>query len=190
MMPLLRPPASPQPTSVQFLNVAHGLCGFCVFACLLFGFVETLNLHIAYRRFQGQPYHATAFQVTRPYYQSSAGMHGPDRSVYASGLVEGENEWMDLLDYLGRMPEGQGELDSLVPRGTVIPVYLFTSLRGRMRVQPIGALPPAETNFNAEKGALRRWGIAIAVLGALVFVLVLIRRACIDHAATAMAADA
>jgi hypothetical protein len=175
---------------VPLLTAAIGFCGFCVFACLLFGFVSILNWHIAYRRFHGQPYHETAFQVIRPYYQSSAGMHGPDRSVYARGLVGGDTEWMNLLPYLSRMPQGQAELNGLVPQGTVIPVYLFTHLRGRERVQVIGVLPPAETNYKAEMRALRTWSIALGVLGALVFVLVRIRRACIASSTTSMAADA
>jgi hypothetical protein len=178
MQPLPRQQASPQPISVQLLNVAVVVCGVCVFACLLFGFVMVLNLHVAYRRFQGQPFHATAFQVIRPYYQSSAGMHGPDTQVYAKGLVEGKEEWMNLLPYLRRMPHEQAELDDLAPEGTVIPVYLFSNLRGQTRVQMIGALPPAETNHRAEMLALRKWSFALSVLGALLFVLVRIRRYC------------
>ncbi len=182
--------ASPQPTSVKFLNVAIGLCGFCFFACLLFGFVSFQNSYMTYRRFQGQPYHATTFQVVRPYYQISAGMHGPDIQVYARGLVEGNKEWMDLLPYLKSTPNGQGELNDLVPPGTVIPVYLFPNLRGQRRVQVIGALPPAETNYNAEMLVLRKGSIALAALGALLFVLVLIRRSCAAPATQAMAARA
>jgi len=185
-----RRPPSPQPTSVKLLDVAIGLCGFCFLACLLFCFVAFLNSYMVYRRFQGQPYHATAFQVLRPYYQISAGMHGPDIQVYARGLVEGNKEWMDLLPYLKRTPNGQGELNDLVPQGTVIPVYLFPNLKGRMRVQVIGALPPAETNYNAEMLALRKGSIALAALGALLFVLVLIRRSCAAPATQAMAAGA
>jgi hypothetical protein len=73
---------------------------------------------------QGQPYHATTFQLTRPYYQKSAGMHGPDVAVYASGMVEGKKEWMNLL--LKRAPRDQAELNDSVPPGTVIPVCLFS----------------------------------------------------------------
>ena len=189
MKPFPRRPASPQPMIVQLLSVAIGICGFCFFACLLFGFVAFLNWYNAYQRFAGQPYHATTFEVIRPYYQSSAGMHGPDRQVYASGMVEGKKEWMNLLPYLRRMPNGQDELSELVPQGTVIPVYLFPNLRGQTRVQTIGALPPAETNHNAEMGVLRKGSIALAVLGALIFVLVRIRRSCAGGLPTSATAE-
>jgi hypothetical protein len=46
--------------------------------CLLLGFVSFINAHNAFKRVQGQSYHATTFQVTLPYYQKSTGMHGPD----------------------------------------------------------------------------------------------------------------
>jgi hypothetical protein len=158
------------------LNVAIALAGLCLFTSLLFGVVAVLNWHAAYNRFEGQPYHATSFQVTRPYYQRSAGMHGPDIAVYAKGLVEGQEEWMGLIPYLKRMPSGQDELNNLVPRGTVIPVNLFPGLTGQRRIQLIGALPQAELNHQAEMAALRQWSIAAGGFGALVLVLVGVRR--------------
>src|SRR5580700_3991714 len=95
-------PLSVQPTSVILLNLTIAILGLAFLACLLFGFVTFINAHNAFKRVQGQPYHATTFQVTRPYYQKSAGMHGPDVAVYASGIVEGNKEWMDLVPYLKR----------------------------------------------------------------------------------------
>lgn len=124
-----RPRAS-WPASVIVLSLVIAILGLAFVCCLLFGFVSVMNAHAAFKRVQGQPYHASTFQVTRPYYQRSAGMHGPDISVYASGVVEGKKEWMNLVPYLKRVPLGQAELDEAVPAGTSIPVYLFPNLKG------------------------------------------------------------
>src|SRR5208283_2785844 len=105
-------------------------------------------------RVQGQSYHATTFQVTRPYYQKSAGMHGPDVAVYASGMVEGKKEWMNLVPYLKPVPRGQAEVNDLVPPGTVIPVYLFPNLKGQSRIQLIDVLPPGEASRRTETWVL------------------------------------
>ncbi len=158
-------PQSSQPMSVILLGVTIAILGLAFVCCLLFGFVTFLNAHIAFKRVQGQPYHATAFQVTHPYYQRSAGMHGPDVAVYASGIVEGKKEWMDLLPYLKRYPPGQAELNDSVPPGTVIPVYLFPNLKGQSRIQVIDVLLPGEASRRTEIWVLRRAPVALAVLG-------------------------
>lgn len=172
-----RPRPSP-PISVILLNLAIAILGFAFFACLLFGFVTFINAHNAFKRVQGQPFHATTFQVTRPYYQKSAGMHGPDVALYASGMVEGKKEWMNLIPYLKPAPQNQAELNHSVPPGTVIPVYLFPNLTGQSRIQVIDVLPPGEASRRTEKWVLRRAPMALAVLGALIFLLVRIRRFC------------
>jgi hypothetical protein len=174
-------PLSSQPISVILLGLTIAILGLAFFACLLFGFVAFLNAHMAFKRVQGQPYHATTFQVTRPYYQRSAGMHGPDISVYANGMVEGQKEWMNLVPYLkretpDRFPQDQAEVSDSVPPGTVIPIYLFPNLKGQSRIQVIDVLPPGEASRRTEMWVLRRVPVALAVLGALIFLLVQIRR--------------
>jgi hypothetical protein len=172
------PPSLPRPLpmSVVLLNLAIAILGLAFLSCLIFGFVAFINAHNAFKRVQGQPYHATTFEVIRPYYQKSAGMHGPDISVYASGMVEGNKEWMSLPSYLKRVPRDQAELNGSVPPGTVIPVYLFPNLKGRSRIQVIDVLPPGEASRRTETWVLQRAPVALAVLGALIFLLVRIRR--------------
>jgi hypothetical protein len=173
---LPRTPSS-QPMGVILLDLTIAILGLAFLCCLLFGFVSFLNAHIASNRVQGQPYHATTFEVTRPYYQRSAGMHGPDITIYASGMVEGKKEWMGLEPYLKpSVPRNQAELDDLVPPGTVIPVYLFPNLKGQSRIQMIDVLPPGEASRRTETWVLRRAPVALAVLGALIFLLLRIRR--------------
>ena len=164
------------PVSVILLNLTIAILGLAFVCCLLFGFVAFVNAHMALKRIEGQPYHATTFQVTRPYYQKSAGMHGPDISIYARGMVEGEKEWMDLPHYLRYSVRNQAELNDSVPPGTVIPVYLFPNLKGRSRIQEIDVLPPGEASRRTETWVLRRVTAALAVLGGLIFLLVRIRR--------------
>jgi hypothetical protein len=181
-------PLSSQPISVILLSLAIAVLGFAFLCGLLFGLVAFLNAHNAVERVQGQPYHATTFQVTRPYYQRSAGMHGPDIAIYASGMVEGEKEWMNLVPYLrrdprDRLPQNQGEVNDVVPPGTVIPVYLFPNLKGQSRIEVIDVLPPGEASRRTEMWVLQRAPVALAVLGALIFLLVRIRRLCSSSAA-------
>jgi hypothetical protein len=174
-------PLSSQP-SVILLDLTIALLGLAFLVCLLFGFVIFINAHNAFKRVQGQPHHATTFQVTRPYYQKSAGMHGPDVAVYASGMVEGKKEWMNLLPYLKHVPRDQAELNDSVPPGTVLPVYLFPNLKGQSRIQVIDVLPPGEADRRTETWLLRRAPVALAVLGALILLLVRIRRFCASPA--------
>jgi hypothetical protein len=180
---------SAPPISVILLNLAIAILGLGFFACLLAGFVTFINAHNAFKRVQGQPYHATTFQVTRPYYQKSAGMHGPDVAAYASGMVEDQKEWMDLIPYLkrvprDRVPQNQAELNDSVPPGTVIPIYLFPDLKGQSRIQVIDALPPGEASRRTETWVLRRGPVALAAMGALILPLLRVRRFCASHATT------
>ncbi len=183
-------PVSSQPMSVVLLNLTIAVLGLGFLACLLFGFVTFINAHNAFKHVQGQPYHATSFQVIRPYYQKSAGMHGPDVAVYASGIVEGEKEWMNLLPYLKRVPRDQAELNDSVPPGTAIPVYLFPNLKGQSRIQVIDVLPPGEASRRTETWVLRRAPVALTVLGTLILLLLRIRRSCTSPATQAMTASA
>jgi hypothetical protein len=162
--------------TVIILNLSIAILGLAFLACLLFGFVTFINAHIAVKRVQGEPYHATTFKVIRPYYQKSAGTHGPDVAVYASGIVEGEKEWMSLLPYLKRDPGDQAELDDSVPPGKLIPIYLFPNLKGQSRIQVIDVLAPGEANRRTERWVLRHAPVALAVLGALILLLLRIRR--------------
>jgi hypothetical protein len=165
-----------QPASRILLTLSIAILGL-VFVCfLLFGLVIFANAYLAFKRVQGQPYHATTFQVIRPYYQKHPGMHGPDIWVAASGMVEGKKEWMDLVPYLKRIPRDQGELNALVPPGTTIPVYLFPTLKGETRIHVIGDLPPAEASRRTETRVLTRAPLGLAVTGTLIFFLVRMRR--------------
>jgi hypothetical protein len=58
----------------------------------------------------------------------------------------------------------------------VIPVYLFPNLKGQSRIQVIDILPPGEASRRTETRVLRRAPAILALLGALILLLVRLRR--------------
>jgi hypothetical protein len=140
-----------------------------------------MNDWMHYRRYEGQTYRRSDFAVTRVYYQRQP-KGGID--VYASGTVEGNREWMNLLPYLHSTPHDQEELESRVPAGTSIPVYLFPDLKGRTRVRVFEQTPPAEAYYKATKTALNDALLGLALTGGTIFVLLRLRRPCFDQTVT------
>lgn len=93
-----KPRAAPvrQTPAAPLLGIAIGACAFSLLGGLMFSFVIFMNSWSAYQRLQGQAYHAASFQVTRVYLQRGTS-RGSNTRVFASGMVEGRKEWMDLL---------------------------------------------------------------------------------------------
>lgn len=179
-------PAIAHPAWFRILSLAVGLCAIVCFSFLLFGFVIFANSWSNWQRYKDQPYHRADFQVTRVYYQR----HGKGTSVYASGIVEGQREWMTLSPYLQEPVRGQGELEERVPVGTSIPIYLFPEMKGRARVRVYQEVPTAEGYRLAAMNALR-WGLGgLAIGGGFLFVLLRLRAMCFDKRENAFAATA
>ncbi len=187
-------PANPprtilHPTLFRVLSIGIALCTFAVIVIALFGFVMFANSWMRWHRYEGQAYQRSEFQVVRAYYQTHS-KGGP--SLYASGNVDGQREWMDLQLYLHTRPHDQIELDAQVPRGTSIPVYLFPGLKGRTRVQLNNGVLPSEAS-QREAMATLKYGLGgLSVAGFLLLVLVRLRRECFVEAepALSMAAGA
>src|SRR5579864_4123955 len=127
-----RAPQKPfaHPVLFRILSLCIALFSFVFVAILLFGFVIFMNAWSRWHQYQGAAYHRSDFQVTRVYYQRHS--RGAV-DIFASGTVEGQREWMNLVPYLHRVPHDQNELDERVPVGTSIPIYLFPGLKGRSR---------------------------------------------------------
>lgn len=168
-----RPVAHPVLFRTLSLGIAVGM--FALVCILLFGFVMFINSWNRWHQFEGQPHHAAEFQVHRVYYQKNS-KGGP--SLYASGTVEGNREWMSLYSYLGSTPHGQSELEARVPSGTSIPIYLYTGLKGRSRVQLNDGADLAEANHQAALATLNHAVRYLALDAAILFVLILLRRGC------------
>jgi len=102
--------------------------------------------------YHGEPYRATTFRVTSVQYQEDAYQEHVYTQASAVGIVEGQKESIDLIPYLGRIPQNRSELMGWVPEDTVIPVYLFPTLQGQNRIQPVLAVPTAEGYHERELG--------------------------------------
>lgn len=144
-----------------------------------------LNSWTQWHRFEGQPYHRAEFQVTRVYYQRQRG--APD--VYASGIVEGNREWMSLTPYLGTRPHTQEELEDRVPEGTVIPIYLFSHMKGRLRVRALSEGLPAEPAHQMAIQVANYGLLGLAVSAGTMFLLLRIRRMCFAQESVGIGAN-
>lgn len=164
-----------RPGLFRILGIAVTLCSLAFLCILLFGSLIFLNAWSRWHLYQGQSFHRSEFHVTRVYFQrlSRGGI-----DIYASGTVEGNQEWMNLSPYLQTKPHDQAELESRVPAGTLIPVYLYSDLQGRSRIQIFGDLPPAETYRRTAMSALNYGLFSLAVVAGIIFVLTRIRRGC------------
>jgi hypothetical protein len=171
------PPPKPtaHPVLFKFVTVAMALCSLAFFSILLFGFVMFLNSWQRWHQYEGQRHHRSEFQVERVYYQKHS-RGGAD--VYASGTVEGQREWMSLEPYLHAMALDQGELESRVPQGTSIPIYLFPDLKGRARVRIVGDLPPAQGYRRSAMSALNYGLAGLALTAGIISLLRRMRRVC------------
>ncbi|MGC2474008.1 MAG: hypothetical protein WA485_06715 [Candidatus Sulfotelmatobacter sp.] len=163
------------PTLYKVLSLGIAFCSVVLFSTLLFGFVIFLNNWNDWHRYEGQPYHRTDFVVTHTYYQR--GSKGAV-DAYASGMVDGNREWMSLRPYLPTVPRSEAELDQRVPIGTSIPIDLFPEMKGRLRVRVYSDTPAAEGYHRAAINALD-YGLGGAALSAaVIFVLIGLRRLC------------
>ena len=163
------------PVLFRILSIGIALCSLALVATLLFGFVIFINSWTSWHNYEGQHYRTTDFRVTRAYYQKHN--RGAD-DVFASGMVDGQREWMGLLPYLHSMPHSQGELDARVPAGTSIPIYLFPDLKGRARVRVHSDTPPAEAYHRSAITALNYGLFGLAMEAGAIFLLIRIRRFC------------
>lgn len=164
-----------RPLLFKIVSLAIALCSLALFGTLLFSFVAFMNSWSRWHRYDGQPYHRAEFQVKRAYFQRGS-KGGID--IYASGTVEDQPQWMDLESFVQPLPRSQEELDSAVPAGTSIPIYLFPNLKGRTRVRVYRETPPAEAYRSSAMNALQ-YGLGGLALGAgLIFLLSRARRMC------------
>jgi hypothetical protein len=161
-------PKPPVSGGIRLLDLTIAVGGTLFVLGSLFGFVFYMNSSTRAQLYEGAPYHATTFRVTSVQYARLVSMGNKSNSssttAYAIGIAEGQKESMDLMTYLARSPRDQYDLMNLVPEGTVIPVYLFPTLKGASRIQPIRAVPTAEGYQRQAGWASNR---ALPVVGAI-----------------------
>jgi hypothetical protein len=149
-------------------------CAFALLAFLLLGSVMVADSLTRWQQYRGKTYYRTEFVVTRPYYQKS----GKGHDIYASGVVEGQREWMSLMPYPHTQPRSEAQLEERVPPGTVIRIYLFPQIKGRMRVRVDEGLPPADAYYQSAMKRLKNSLLGLALIGLAWVVLWRIRGLC------------
>jgi energy-coupling factor transporter transmembrane protein EcfT len=157
-------PKPPMPAGIWLLNLMLTICGTVLVLTFVGWFVFYMNSSSSAELYEGAPYHAATFRVISVQYSPpTAGIDGGSTPAIATaaGIVEGQKEGMDLLPYV--YPHDRAELMQRFPEGMVIPVYLFPTLRGVNRIQPLRG-PPAETYRRQATWALNR---ALPVVGAI-----------------------
>jgi len=163
------------PTLFVVVSLAIALCGLVFISSLLFGFVTFLNSWNRWHQYEGQPYHQSDFVVKQVYFQK--GLKGAV-DAYASGTVEGQREWMNLIPYLHVIPRSEAQLDSMVGPGITIPIFYFPKLKGRARVQFDDGVLPSEEGRRGAMKALNYGSLGIVISAGLIFLLSRLRRMC------------
>jgi hypothetical protein len=175
----VRPPVPQQalahPTLFRIVSFAIAICGLVFISSLLFGFVIFMNSWNRWHQYEGQPYHQSDFVVKQVYFQRGS-KGGVD--AYASGTVEGQREWMNLIPYLHVVPRSEAQLDSLVGPGITIPIFYYPELKGRARVQFDDGVLPNEAGRLAAMNALKYGFLGLAVSAGMIFALSRLRRLC------------
>lgn len=181
-------PKPTRPTLFGFVGLGMFLCVFASLCFLLLGFVMFINNWNDWHRYERQPYQVTTFQVTQVFYQK----HSKSIDLYASGIVNGQREWMSLEPFLppaGR-PRSQAQLEEAVPAGTSIPIYLFPEMKGRSRVRVYSDIPPAEAYHRTAIKTAKYAPMGLAISIGLLFILTRVQRLCFSEATNAVAASA
>lgn len=163
------------PTALSIINFTTALCALVFVSTALFGLVIFLNSWSTWHQYEGQPHHESDFVVNRVYYQRHR-KGNPD--IYASGTVEGNKEWMGLRPYVDPFPQNAGELDSQVPPGTSIHIYLYPQLKGRSRIVVYEQGPPDEAARRTAMDSLLYTPLGLAGLALLIYLLSRLRRLC------------
>jgi hypothetical protein len=180
--PVPKRPVS-NPILLKVIGFFIALSSVICLALVLFGLVIFMNAWTRWHQYEGQQYQRAEFQVRHVYYQKRS-KGGTD--ISASGMVEGRLEYLSLLPYVHTVPRSEAELESRVPIGSVIPVYLFPNLKGRARVQVYDPVPPAEASHRMAVSTVKNTLLALGVMAIALFILTRLRELCFVENATAM----
>ena len=170
-------PKPPMTLGIRLLDLAITAAGTCFVLSSMFVFVFYMNSSSRAELYQGAPYHATAFRVTSIQFSPAVntGDGSTNTTAIANGLVEGQKESMDLLPYFITVPRNQDEVTSRFPEGKVIPVYLFPTVRGANRIQPINGIPTAQGYQRQATWASNRAFPVVGLIGLVTALLGLLR---------------
>ena len=97
-------------------------------------FVMFMNAREQWQRESAGNYRANNLRVLQSYWEKGKpgtmrGGGSSESRASARGLVEGNEEWMDLPPYLGFIPNDEETVVKAIPRGTVIAIYYDSKLK-------------------------------------------------------------
>jgi hypothetical protein len=103
---------------------------------------------------------------------------GLQQRAFARGLVEGNQEWMDLGPYLVVVPKNEDAVHRTVPPGTLIPVFYNPNATGYYRVLLLGKIPPLDANKRLQTSSAKYGLISASVFGLMLLLFLRLRRLC------------
>jgi len=156
------------------------LSGAFFVVSFMFSFVMFMNARESVLRESTGVYHPATFRVLQSYGQEHKGGGwlsgtGVQRRAFARGLVEGNQEWVDLGPYLGAVPKDEETVLRSVPPETIIPVFYNPSASGDYRVQVRGSVPPVEANEKLKTSSAKYGALAT---GLMLFTFMRLRKLC------------
>ncbi len=158
------------------------LSGALFGASFIVSFVMFMNARESVLRESTGTYHATVFRVLQPYWQQGNDINSPrigmQRRAFARGIVEGQQEWLDLGTYLGAVPKDEETVRHAAPPGTLIPVFYNPAATGYYRVLLPGATAPVEASRHLQALSLEYGLIAMTITGLMVLAFLRLRRVC------------
>lgn len=168
------------PNLLRIANFCVALSGAFFLVSFLASFVMFMNAREQWQRESAGNYHASSFRVLQSYWQKrspgSLGAGGRETRAFARGMVEGNEEWMDLIPHLGFIPKDEETVLRLVPPGTVLPIYYDPGLKGDYRVRIYSAAVPGVASRNAEAVVAKYGAVALGATGLLLLVFLRLRK--------------
>jgi hypothetical protein len=167
------------PAVLRMANFGVALSGALFVVSFMFAFVMFMNAREQWHRESQGNYRASYFRVQQSHWEKGkpGRMRGGNSSrASARGVVEGNEEWMDLQPYLGFTPKDEESVERAVPPGTVIAVYYDPELKGDYRVRFRGDTLPGVASHDA-MAVVAKYGVgALVVTGLLLLGFLRLRR--------------
>jgi hypothetical protein len=158
------------------------LSGAFLVVSFMFSFVMFMNARESVLRESTGSYHTSTFRVLQSYWQQgsdlSSSRPGVQRRAFARGLVEGNQEWMDLGPYLVVVPKDADTMQHAVPPGTLIPVFYNPRATGYYRVLLLGNVPPVDANKRVQAASAKYGLLCASVFGLMLFLFLRLRGMC------------
>src|SRR5438132_12749773 len=168
------------PPLLRIATLCFILSGAFFVVSFMFSFVMFMNARESVLRESTGVYHPGTFRVLQSYGQEHKGGGwlsgtGVQRRAFARGLVEGNQEWVDLGPYLGAVPKDEETVLRSVPPETIIPVFYNPSASGDYRVEVRGSGPAVVATGELKTSSAKYGALAT---GLMLFTFMRLRKLC------------